>query len=107
MRFWFCGWSRSDYDTRANEFVESLQKKTFDVYRGIFEQFHARLKPGGLAVLHLGLSHKCDMALELTKQVGGLFNVLDIATESVGHCESHGIRDKGTTTGHQYLILQK
>lgn len=107
MRFWFCGWSRSDYDTHANEFVESLQKKTFDVYRGIFEQFHARLKTGGLAVLHLGLSHKCDMALELTKQVGGLFNVLDIATESVGHCESHGIRDKGTTTGHQYLILQK
>lgn len=107
MRFWFCGWERSDYDTRANEFVESLQKKTFDVYRGIFEQFHARLKPGGLAVLHLGLSHKCDMAMELTKQVNGLFKVLDIATESVGHCESHGIRDKGTTTGHQYLILQK
>lgn len=107
MRFWFCGWARSDYDTRANEFVESLQKKTFDVYRGIFEQFHDRLKPNGLAVLHLGLSHKCDMAMELTKQVNGLFKVLDIATESVGHCESHGIRDKGTTTGHQYLILQK
>lgn len=107
MRFWFCGWVRSDYDTRANEFVESLQKKTFDVYRGIFEQFHARLKTGGVVVLHLGLSHKCDMATELTKQANGLFKVLDIATESVGHCESHGIRDKGTTTGHQYLILQK
>ncbi|MDC7707264.1 DNA methyltransferase [Vogesella indigofera] len=107
MRFWFCGWARSDYDTRANEFVESLQKKNFDVYRGIFEQFYARLKPGGLAVLHLGLSHKCDMAMELAKQAHGLFKVLDIATESVGHCESHGIRDKGTTTGHQYLILQK
>jgi DNA modification methylase len=107
MRFWFCGWARSDYDTRANAFVESLQKKSFDVYRGIFEQFHRRLRPGGLAVLHLGLSHKCDMAMELAQRVDGLFQVLDIATESVGHCESHGIRDKGTTTGHQYLILQK
>lgn len=107
MRFWFCGWTRSDYDTRANAFVESLQKKSFDVYRGIFEQFHRRLRPGGLAVLHLGLSHKCDMALELAQRVDGLFRVVDIATESVGHCESHGIRDKGTTTGHQYLILQR
>jgi len=107
MRFWFCGWARSDYDTRSNAFVESLQKKSFDVYRGIFEQFHARMKPAGLVVLHLGFSHKCDMALELTKQAEGLFKVLDIAVESVDHCESHGIRDKGTTTGHQYLILQK
>ena len=107
MRFGFCGWVRSDYDTRANAFVESLQKKSFDVYRGIFEKFHQRLRPGGLAVLHLGLSHKCDMGMELTQRVDGLFKVVDIATESVGHCESHGIRDKGTTTGHQYLVLQK
>lgn len=107
MRFWFCGWVRSDYDTRANAFVESLQKKSFDVYRGIFEQFHARMKPAGLVVLHLGLSKKCDMAMELAKQAKGLLTVVDIATESVGHCESHGIRDKGMTTGHQYLILQK
>lgn len=107
MRFWFCGWARSDYDTRSNSFVESLQKKSFDVYRGIFEQFHARMKPAGLAVLHLGFSHKCDMAMELAKQAEGIFEILDIVTESVDHCESHGIRDKGTTTGHQYLILQK
>lgn len=107
MRFWFCGWARSDYDTRSNAFVESLQKKSFDIYRRIFEQFHARMKPGGLAVLHLGFSKKCDMAGELVKRTEGLFSVIDIATESVNHCESHGIRDKGTTTGHQYLILQK
>jgi hypothetical protein len=107
MRFWFCGWARSDYDTQSNAFVESLQKKSFDVYRGIFERFHARMKSGGLAVLHLGFSKKCDMAMELAKRANGLFSVLDIATESVDHCESHGIRDKGTTTGHQYLILQK
>lgn len=107
MRYWFCGWSRSDFDTKTNLFVESLQKKSLDVYRGIFDQFAQRLRTGGVAVLHLGISHKCDMASELAKRATEVFEVADIATESVGHCESHGIRDKGTTTGHQYLVLRK
>jgi hypothetical protein len=25
--------------------------------------------------------------------------------ESVEHCETHGITDKGTVTSHQYLVL--
>ena len=41
------------------------------------------------------------------------FTVLDIFIEAiydfnedVQHCESHGVTDKGTVTGHQYLVLR-
>ena len=33
------------------------------------------------------------------------FERSEIFVESVEHCESHGIRDKGTVTSHQYLLL--
>ena len=32
--------------------------------------------------------------------------VVDIFEEDVTHLESHGIRDKGTVTGHSYLVLE-
>lgn len=106
MRYWFCGWSRSDFDTKSTNFVEVTQKKSLTIYEPIFEQFAQRLKPNGLVVLHLGFSKKCDMAKELANLAKEKFKILDAYTESVEHCESHGIRDKGTVTGHQYLILQ-
>ena len=34
------------------------------------------------------------------------FRVADLFIEDVGHCESHGIRDKGTVTAHQFLVLE-
>ena len=107
IRYWFCGWGKAEFDAEPDKFIEVLQKKTLDIYDSIFIQFKERVRPGGLVVLHLGLSHKCNMADELVKYASERFNVVDIYTESVEHCESHGIRDKGTTTGHQYLVLQK
>lgn len=107
MRYWFCGWGRSDFDTEPENFVEVTQKRSLTIYSSIFQQFEDRLRTGGIAVLHLGLSHKCDMAKELAELAKERFVLLDAYTESVEHCESHGIRDKGTVTGHQYLILQK
>jgi len=59
-----------------------------------------------VVVFHLGFSKKCDMAEELARIAKVWFRVADVFTESVGHCESHGIRDKGTVVSHQYLILQ-
>jgi hypothetical protein len=107
MRYWFCGWSRADFDKESENFVEVIQKKNIAIYSTIFERFCERLKSGGLVVLHLGFSRKCDMALELEKLATERFQILDSYTESVEHCESHGIRDKGTVTGHQYLIMRK
>ena len=65
-----------------------------------------RLKPNGMVVFHLGASKKCDMAKELARIARTWFRVADVYTENVSHCESHGIRDKGTVASHQYLVLQ-
>lgn len=107
MRYWFCGWTKKDFDTQPKSFVEVIQKKSFDAYDFIFQQCHERLKTGGYAVFHLGHSDKCDMAESLKPYAEKYFKVIDIFTESVEHCEKHGIADKGGVKGHQYLILRK
>ncbi|MBM4044252.1 MAG: hypothetical protein FJ279_03995 [Planctomycetes bacterium] len=105
LRLWFAGWDYADFKSKPQTFLEERQKGTFDVYEPIFRQARERLKPGGLVVLHLGKSPKCDMAAELSKTAAKWFRVLDVFDESVRHCESHGVRDKGTVADHQYLVL--
>ena len=105
MRFWFVGWDREDFNTRAAAYVETRQKKDLDVYKDLFGASRERLKEGGLLVLHLGQSPKCDMGVELARRVDSWFDVVDCFTEDVEHCESHGVRDKGTVSGHTYLVL--
>jgi hypothetical protein len=43
---------------------------------------------------------------KLTKIIKKL-KFIDLFDETVEHCETHGIKDKGDTTQHQYLVLQK
>ena len=106
MRLWFAGWEASDFKQRPLKFVDVRQRQGFEIYRPIFRQCRERLKSDGVAVFHLGVSKKCDMAQELGKIAKTWFNVADIYTESVTHCENHGIRDKGAVVSHQYLVLQ-
>lgn len=106
MRLWFCGWEAEDFKTRPLSFVDERQKQGFNIYEPIFRQAKERLKPSGVLVLHLGKSRKCDMAKALIEIAGPWFQVADVFTESVEHCESHGIRDKGTVTDHQFVVLQ-
>jgi DNA modification methylase len=106
VRIWFCGWSENDFKCRINSYIEEKQKKDFSIYENIFRQARERLKHTGVCVFHLGKSVKCDMAEELKKISKRWFNTVDLFVESVEHCESHGIKDKGTVTSHQYLILQ-
>lgn len=105
IRIWFSGWSEKDFKFQVNSFVEEKQKKDFAIYESIFRQSKERLKKDGVCVLHLGKSVKCDMAAELQKISKRWFRAADLFDESVEHCESHGIRDKGTVTSHQYLVL--
>jgi len=105
IRIWFAGWSEKDFKYRPNSFVEEKQKKDFAIYESIFRQSKERMKKDGVCVLHLGKSVKCDMAYELQKISKRWFKTADLFNESVEHCESHGIRDKGTVTSHQYLVL--
>lgn len=105
MRYWFAGWERGDFDVQAANFLETKQKKNLDIYQQFFEVSRQRLRDDGLLVLHLGHSAKCDMGAELSKRVTPWFKIADSYTEAVDHCESHGIRDKGTVHGHTYLVL--
>ena len=105
IRIWFSGWSEEDFHYHANSFIEERQKNSFNVYESIFRQSRERLKEDGVFVLHLGKSNKCDMAKELQKVSKRWFKTADLFDENVEHCESHGIRDKGTVTSHQYLVL--
>jgi tRNA G10 N-methylase Trm11 len=105
IRLWFAGWTAQDFKLQINSFVEEKQKEDFSIYKSIFRQTRERLKKDGVLVLHLGKSKKCDMAVELQNISKYWFKTADIFNESVVHCESHGIRDKGTVTSHQYLIL--
>lgn len=106
MRFWFCGWDRGDFDKHPASFLEQKQKESLGIYTKLFEIAKPRLKKGGLIVLHLGASRKCNMGKELSVLGSKNFELVDCFDEDVKHCESHGVRDKGTTTGHQYLILR-
>jgi len=105
LRLWFAGWNADDFATQPRTFVDELQKSDFSIYDPIFRQARERLKTGGVFVMHLGKSKKCDMAIALQERAKKWFRVADIFDESVEHCESHGIRDKGTVTSHQYLVL--
>lgn len=106
MRLWFCGWEAADFRTQPKAFVDERQKLSFDVYHPVLRQCRERLKPNGVAVFHLGASKKCDMVIELARIAKTWFKVADVYAESVSHCEKHGLRDKGTTVSHQYLILE-
>ncbi len=106
MRLWFCGWEAEDFKEQPKSFVDERQKKSLDIYEPVFRQARERLKPGGVFVLHLGESRKCDMAAHLRHIARRWFRVADLFSESVSHCESHGIRDKGTVTAHQFLVLE-
>lgn len=105
IRIWFSGWSDKDFKYQPNSFVDERQKKDFAIYESIFRQSKERLKKDGVCVLHLGKSIKCDMAKELKKISRRWFRAADLFDENVEHVESHGIRDKGTVTSHQYLVL--
>jgi tRNA G10 N-methylase Trm11 len=107
MRLWFAGWEASDFQARPASFVDERQKITFEVYRPIFQQGTERLKRGGFVLIHLGKSVKCDMAVALEKVASEYLETIEVFTESVSHCESHGIRDKGTVTHHQYLLMRR
>lgn len=105
MRLWFAGWMGDDFKKRPLAFVDERQKQDFAVYQPIIRQARERLKPGGVCVLHLGKSKKCDMAAEIQKIASPWFARSEIFSENVEHCESHGIRDKGTVVEHLYLVL--
>lgn len=105
MRLWFCGWESADFKTLPRTFLDERQKASFAVYESVLRQARERLSQNGVLVLHLGQSAKCDMGEHLKRLAGNWFSLLDEFSENVEHCESHGIRDKGTVVAHKYLVF--
>jgi DNA modification methylase len=105
MRLWLCGWNKNDFNFKPTLYVEEKQKVTFSVYKNIIRQARERMKSNGVLVFHLGKSVKCDMAERILEESKMYFSKYDLFDESVIHCQKHGIRDKGTVTSHQYLVL--
>lgn len=106
MRFWFSGWEKEDFENATGAFVEKRQLKSLDVYDEIFLRFQENLKNKGLVVFHVGKNKKLNMGEEFSKRQFSGFKLLDFFTENTAQLESHGIRDKGSTVEHQYLIYE-
>lgn len=105
IRLWFSGWEPTDFKTMPNSYIDERQKKSFSVYYPIFQQAKDRLKNGGVMVLHLGKSPKCNMGEELMRIAHKWFSHSELFDENVSHCKTFGIKDIGTVTDHQYLVL--
>lgn len=107
MRFWFAGWGPEQFSTDTKQYVEVKQRSSMGIYDEIFRACAEHLRKDGLAVFHLGTSNKSDMGAALEPIATKHMDVVDLFTETVEHCERHGIRDKGGVTGHQYLVMRR
>ncbi len=105
IRLWFAGWEPRDFLTMPSKYVDEIQKKDIRIYQTIFAQAKERLKHDGVFVLHLGKSKKCNMGAILDELAAPYFGRSELFSESVGHCSRFGIKDMGSVTDHQYLIL--
>lgn len=105
IRLWFSGWEKQDFILMPPKYVDEIQKKNMYIYCSILRQAKDRLKPDGVFVLHLGKSKKCDMGTALFNMAAKYFDFRELFSESVAHCNKFGIKDLGTVTDHQYLIL--
>ncbi len=107
LRLWFCGWNKEDFDSANSKFLDTKQKKNFDIYFSFFDMCYEMLKEDGIIILHLGKTEKIDMAEELSKRLNNKFSIAYIGEEDVSMLEKHGIKDKGGTIKHQYMFLIK
>lgn len=105
IRLWFSGWEPEDFITMPKLYVDEIQKKHFNIYDKILSQAKERLKKDGVMVFHLGKSRKCNMGMMLQHLSRKWFDRSELFSESVSHCNSFGIKDIGSVTDHQYLLL--
>jgi DNA modification methylase len=105
LRSWFLGWEKEDFEVEKHKFVDTKQKKSFDVYDTILGNAKERLTKDGLIVFHLGKSHKKDMAKAILPYAKKYFKNVEIFNEDVSNVEKHGVMDKGSVSIHQYLLM--
>ena len=106
IRLWMAGWSYQKQAVAKADFFE--HQRDLGMYRQAFGEFWRVLKPNGLCILHVGVVKNFDMAKELlpfARDTG--FEHLRTISEDTSKLESHGIRDRGATHTHQFLVLSR
>lgn len=107
LRLWFCGmdYRRQLAAKSGSEFIEN--HRTLDIYDQLLREFARVLRPGGLAILHLGVVQKHDMALAIVPHAenAGLRRI-GLVYEDAGHLETHGRTARGGTAQHEFLFLR-
>jgi DNA modification methylase len=105
LRLWFCGWTASDFHKTSLSFLEREQTKSTECYRDFFQMSRNLLKGSGVLVVHIGSGGRGDLVSPL-KQIGqDYFRMAGIASENVQSIERHGLKDKGRTTTHHFIVF--
>lgn len=108
LRLWLYGMDYPEQrnSRRGSDFLEG--QRDLSVYEPILSEFVRVLRVGGLAIFHLGVVGRRDMAAELEPRAtaAGLESIATLY-ESASHLESHGRTARGATTQHVFLFLQK
>lgn len=105
MRFWLAGWEKDDFENASQKFIEQKQIKSLDsVYTNIFKNLQPVMKKNGVVIFHVGKNKKTDMGKELSNIDFEGFQLYDRFIEDTSLLEMHGIKDKGSTVEHQYLV---
>ena len=107
MRLWLSGWEPSDFKKADKRFIESKQNIDFSIYKDFFNMCNSVLKNSGSIILHLGKSKNFDMGEEIIQYIPNNFELIHLGLEDTSKIERHGIRDKGSTTHHQFLFIKK
>ena len=107
MRFWFCGWELEDFSRQTEEYVESKQKSSMNIYADIFDKLRCRLSDTGIVALHLGNNGKTDMGAAIAGMEFPGYQLIDFFDEDVANKERHGVKDKGSTKSHQYVLFRR
>lgn len=107
MRFWFAGWTLRDFRESEKSFIESKKSKGMKIYKDIFSELRNTIKRNGILVMHVGKNGKVDMGANLLEEKFPSFCLIDYHSESVVNSEKHGIKDKGGTVAHQYLVYER
>lgn len=106
LRKWLLGWSYEEQQARRHEFLE--HQKSLDPYTGLMAELRRVVRPGGLAVFHVGIVKEDDMAELLAPFfLAAGFAELGTVWEDTAGLESHGRSARGATHTHGVVVLQR
>lgn len=106
IRNWLVGWN---YETQAKHRDKFLEhKRDVSPYGPFINELHRIVRPGGLAVFHVGIVKTKNMAdlLHPYFRAEG-FSHLGSVWEDTTTLESHGRTDRGGTSAHGFIVYRR